>query len=65
MFFGEEKKRETKEWSVVDSGSLPGCLLEDLKHIQRPENTGLIWVFIRDFGVRCYLCANLTILNVV
>lgn len=29
----------------VDSGSSPGCLLEDLKHIQRPENSDLIWVF--------------------
>ena len=46
MFFGEEKKGETEEWSVVGSGSLPGCLLEDLKHIQHPENSGLIWVFI-------------------
>lgn len=46
MFFGEEKKGETEEQSMVGSGFSPGCLLGDLKHIQRPENSGLIWVFI-------------------
>lgn len=40
--------KEGGDRGVVCGGQwiLPGCLLEDLKHIQHPENSGLIWVFI-------------------